>query len=271
MKNFYVLTDALECIENNICEEVDSQSVADYCGVSLSSLQKLFRLALHRSVKDYILRRRISLAAKDILDTDMKMIDIAYKYQFGSPENFVRAFKKIWKITPTEYKKTWRFSEICPRLDYQYQEGADEDMAAKRIDISEAYDEICRMKGTYVICFDIVGLMPINDISSEAGDLAILESLKRIEQVCTENMLQLRIGGDEFALITGSENENDVKNIIEKVLAHNGEKILWNNKEISLSLRAGLCKVPDGNLRYNEFFKEMHEAINTVRKKGKLS
>ena len=140
-------------------------------------------------------------------------------------------------------------------------------MAAKRIDISEAYDEICRMKGTYVICFDIVGLMPINDISREAGDLAILESLKRIEQVCTENMLQLRIGGDEFALITGSENENEVKNIIEKVLAHNGEKILWNNKEISVSLRTGLCKVPDGNLRYNEFFEEMHEAINSVRKK----
>ena len=68
MKNFYVLTDALEYIENNICEEVDSQAVADYCGVSLSSLQKLFRLALHRSVKDYVLRRRISLAAKDILD-----------------------------------------------------------------------------------------------------------------------------------------------------------------------------------------------------------
>ena len=118
-----------------------------------------------------------------------------------------------------------------------------------------------------MICFDIVGLMPINDISREAGDLAILESLKRIEQVCTENMLQLRIGGDEFALITGSENENEVKNIIEKVLAHNGEKILWNNKEISLSLRAGLCKVPDENLRYNEFFEEMHEAINSVRKK----
>lgn len=46
-----------------------------------------------------------------------------------------------------------------------------------------------------MICFDIVGLMPINDISREAGDLAILESLKRIEQVCTENMLQFRIGG----------------------------------------------------------------------------
>lgn len=265
MKNFYVLTDALEFIENNICEDVDPQTVADYCGVSLSSLQKLFRLALHRSVKDYILRRRISLAAKDILKTDMKMIDIAYKYQFGSPENFARAFKKVWKLPPTEYKKTWRFSEICPKLDYQFQEGADEDMAAKRVDISEAYDEIRRLNGTYVICFDIVGLMPINNISREAGDLAILESLKRIGEVCTEEMMQLRIGGDEFALITGNKELACVEKIRDDVLSHNGEAIVWNGREIPLSLHAGLIKVPDGNLRYNEFFDGMHEAINASK------
>jgi len=40
MKNFYVLTDALKYIEDNICEEIDSQNVADSCNVSLSSLQK---------------------------------------------------------------------------------------------------------------------------------------------------------------------------------------------------------------------------------------
>ncbi len=261
MKNFYVLTTALEFIESNICEEVDPQAIADYCGVSLSSLQKLFRLALHRSIKDYILRRRISLAAKDILNTDMKMIDIAYKYQFGSPENFVRAFRKVWKVPPTKYKKTWRFSEICPKLDYQFQEGADEDMAAKRVDISEAYDEIRKMKGTYVICFDIASLVPINNISREAGDLAILEALKRIGEVCTEEMMQLRIGGDEFALITGSKDPAYVEKLQNDVLAHNGETIVWNGREIPLSLHAGLIKVPDGNLRYNEFFDGMHAAI----------
>lgn len=265
MKNFYVLTDALEFIENNIYEDVATQTVADYCGVSLSSLQKLFRLALHRSVKDYILRRRISLAAKDILNTDMKMIDIAYKYQFGSPENFTRAFKKIWKLPPTEYKKTWRFSEICPKLDYEFQEGADEDMAAKRVDISEAYDEIRKIKGTYVICFDIVSLVPINNISLEAGDLAILEALKRIGEVCTEEMMQLRIGGDEFALITGSKDNAYVEKLQNDVLAHNGEPIVWNGRKIPLSLHAGLIKVPDGNLRYNEFFEGMHAAINASK------
>ena len=59
-------------------------------------------------------------------------------------------------------------------------------MAAKRVDISEAYDEICRMKGTYVICFDIVGLMPIFDISSEAGEVGILDSVsnRSVQKIC---------------------------------------------------------------------------------------
>ena len=39
MKNFYILTDALAYIEKNICEDIDSQSVADSCGVSLSSIK----------------------------------------------------------------------------------------------------------------------------------------------------------------------------------------------------------------------------------------
>lgn len=268
MKNFYVLTDALEYIENNICENIDSQAVADFCRVSLSSLQKLFRLALNKSVKDYILRRRISLAARDIQQTDMKMIDIAYKYQFGSPESFVRAFRKVWNETPTSYKKTWKFSGIYPKLDYQYEEGADEEMAAKRVDISEAYDEICRRRGSYVICFDIVGLIPINDISREAGDFAILECARRIDQVCTGEMMQLRIGGDEFALITGSKDWDYVKGLEDDVLKHNMEPIEWKGTPIPLSLRAGIIKVPEG-LRYSEFFTEMHEAINTTRKKEK--
>lgn len=265
MKNFYVLTDALEYIEKNICEEFGSQAVADHCGVSLSSLQKLFRLALHRSVRDYIQRRRICLAAKDILHSGMRMIDIAYKYQFGSPESFARAFKKVWNETPTSYKNTWKFSGIYPRLDYHYEEGADEEMAGKKVDISEAYDEIVKMRGAYVICFDIVGLVPINEISYEAGDIAIAESLKRIDRVAGDGMIPLRIGGDEFALITASTDRQYVEELMEKVLAHNGGCISWNGRDIPLNLRAAVVQIPAGVLKYDEFFTGMHEAIREKR------
>lgn len=267
MKNFYVLTDALEYIEKNICEDFCSQEVADYCGVSLSSLQKLFRLALQKSVKDYVQRRRICLAARDILCTKMKMIDIAYKYQFGSPESFARAFKKVWNESPTSYRTSWKFSGIWPKLDYHYQEGVDEEMAAKRVDISEAYDEIVKMRGSYVICFDIVGLIPINDISREAGDIAIVESLKRIDRVAGDDMILLRIGGDEFALITGSVDRSYVEELQGKVLEHNGETFPWKDREVSLSLRAGLLQVPMENLKYDEFFSGMHQAIENSRRK----
>lgn len=267
MKNFYVLTDALKYIEDNICEVIDGQEVADNCNVSLSSLQKLFRLALHKSVKDYIIRRRICLAARDILKSDMKIIDIAYKYQFGSPEHFVRAFKKVWKETPSEYKKHWKFSDIYPRLDYKFVEGADEEMARKKVDISEMYDEIVKVKDTYVVCVDIVGLVPINEIYYEAGDLAILEAARRIDNVSTEDMMQLRIGGDEFALITGSNDLQYVEGLVQEILSHNGECIEWNSQEIPLSLRIGILRTSADSVKYDSLFSDMHKAINETRLK----
>ena len=116
MKNFFILTDAINYIEDNICEKINSQMVADYCYVSLSSLQKLFRLALHKSVKEYISKRRMSLAAKDLLDTDMSIIEVAYKYRYSSPEVFCRAFRRIWHETPSNYRKKWRFSDLFLKL-----------------------------------------------------------------------------------------------------------------------------------------------------------
>lgn len=266
MKNFHILTDALEYIEKNICEDFHSKDVADYCGVSLSGLQKMFRLALNRSVKDYIRRRRICLAAGDILDSNMKIIDIAYKYQFSSPPSFTRAFKKVWNESPASYRRTWRFSGICPRLDYQYQEGADEDMAGKKVDIGEAYDKIVKMKGTYVICFDIIGMVQINEVSFAAGDVAVVESLKRIDQIAGDDMIMLRIGGDEFALITGSRDLSHVENLSGEVLCHNGECIPWEKQKVPLSLRAGIIQIPSEDLKYDSFFAEMHRAIDECRR-----
>lgn len=262
MKNFYILTQALEYMEANICETLDSQMTADHCCVSLSSLQKLFRIALNKSVHEYILKRRICLAARDLLSTDDKVIDIAYKYQFGSPEAFTRAFCKVWKETPVSYREHWKFSGIFPKINYVYSDGADENMARKNVDISEAYDVLKEMKNTYVLCFDIAGMEPINKISRQAGDLAILEAARRIDEISTHDMLLLRIGGDEFALLTGLREESQALLLAEKVREQNGECIVWEEHAIPLSLHCAVLTVPDGSLKYGSFFSSMHEAID---------
>ncbi|MBC7958415.1 MAG: helix-turn-helix domain-containing protein [Vallitaleaceae bacterium] len=267
MKNFYILTDAVNFIEENICEEINCQMIADYCCVSLSSLQKLFRLAMQKSIKEYIRKRRISLAAEDILKTNMSFIEIAYRYQFSSPEVFCRAFRKVWNDSPSSYKNHWRFSGIFPKIDYHYEEGADQEMARKKVDITDAYETFKSMQGTYVICFDIVNLTPINNISREAGDLAIIEAAKRIDEAREDNMLMFRIGGDEFALVSDTTDLQETEKLAEKILCRNGEKIVYENQRIALSLRAGFTKIPQKSLRYSEFFTNMHQSIEESRNK----
>lgn len=266
MRNFFVLADAINFIEDNICNQLTPQMIADYCYVSLSSLQKLFRFALHRSIKEYIGKRRMSLAAHDILSTEMTVTDIAYKYQFSSPEVFCRAFKKVWNVSPSAYKKQWKFSGIFPKIQYQYVEGEDMDMARKKVDIADAYDVFKSMKGTYVICFDIVNLTYINCISRAAGDLAIVESARRIDEARDDDMLMFRIGADEFALVTGLENLHEAEKIAEKVLCLNGNEIELNGRKIPLSLRAAYTKIPHETLRYSDFFSSMHKAIEECKK-----
>jgi len=268
VKNFFILTDAVNYIEDNICTEISSQMVADYCNVSLSSLQKLFRLALHKSIKEYISKRRISLAADDILKTDMSIIEMAFKYQYSSPEVFCRAFRKVWNDSPSSYKKHWSFSGIFPKIDYHYEEGGDQEMARKKVDITDAYEAFKNMKGTYVICFDIINLMPINNISIEAGDLAIIEAAKRIDEVREDNMLMFRIGGDEFALVSELADLQETEKLAEKILCRNGETIEYKNQSIALALRAGFTKIPEKALRYSEFFTNMHQSIEESRNKA---
>ena len=65
-----VLMDVLEYIEANIAGELSVEEIAKQCGISVSSLQKRFKYVFHMPVKEYLLRRRFTCAAKDLIETD---------------------------------------------------------------------------------------------------------------------------------------------------------------------------------------------------------
>ena len=141
-------------------------------------------------------------------------------------------------------------------------------MARKNVDISQAYEFIRDKKGTYVICFDIIRMMSINEISREAGDLAIAEVIKRLDEVSTEDMLEFRIGGDEFALITGLDAE-EAEKIAKRVTARNEEELEWEGHKFCVRLRYGLAVVPDKRMKYDQLFTSMHDAIKQAIKEEK--
>lgn len=261
MKNFEALNEAVNFMEQNLCEPVSCDRIADHCHISLSSLQKLFRYALHMSVKEYISKRRMTCAAYDLLHTNLTITEIAMKYQYNSSEVFTRAFQKMWNQSPSIFRKTCRFTELFPKIQYQYQKGDDVTMSKKRVDLSDAYDLFRSLEGTYVLCFDIVGLSAINAASRRAGDMAILETTNRIESASGDQMVLLRIGGDEFALLTALQSQLEAQKVAERIMDQNGIPIACKGMNYPLSLHVGYTKIPDSALRCSEFFEEMHQAI----------
>lgn len=260
MDKFAALTESINYIEAQLCEPVTREEIAQHCHTSLSSLEKLFRHALSISIKDYITRRRMTQAAKDIAKGGASVTDAAMKYQFNSVEVFSRAFKRVWGVNPSEFAAKWKFTGIYPKINYTYNEGEDFYMARKRVDISEIYDYLKSMGGSYVLCFDMRGLMAINEISHKAGDMAILEMARRIDCCAGDGMAVMRIGGDEFALITGLYNLEEAQDLMEQVLEKNGQPIDYQGQEHPVSLYCGITKAPEA-LKYQEFFADLHNTI----------
>lgn len=65
----------------------------------------------------------------------------------------------------------------------------------KPVDISELYDLFLERRDCYFICCDIKGLVPINEISVKAGDLAILEAVRRMESFAAEDDIVSALAG----------------------------------------------------------------------------
>lgn len=267
MKNLCVLNDAINYIEDNLCGDLQQGDIAAHSYCSLSGLQKLFRYAFHISVGDYITRRRLTCCAKELVATDRSVLDIALDYGYSSPEGFTRAFTRMWGEPPASFRKKRRFTGLFPKIESAENGGTDMSEVIRKYDVTELYDFLAANRGTYLIAFDIKGLIPINNISTKAGDVAIRESLRRIEEAAGENMLLFRIGGDEFALATGTADEKEAEAIAAAVTSRNGEPFQWESHSIPLSLFSAKMKIADRSIRYSELFPEIYNALEEVKKK----
>ncbi len=261
MDKIEILANALEYIEKNLQSDIHTEDVATACYCSKSTLEKIFRFVNNISVKDYIRRRKIMLAAKDIMQNPREnLMEIALKYGYSTNESFSRAFRSVWNCNPSAFRTGDRFTELYPRKFPPTSTGGV--FMQKNVDISELYELFRNRRNCYFVCGDIKSLIPINDISTKAGDLAILEAMKRMENGAGEKDIVFRIGGDEFVILTDSEDITYAEAICEKIRMHNGETFTFDNREIPLNMYVTPVKFEGSNLKYNELFHQLHEAIN---------
>lgn len=99
------LQNAIEYVENNLTEDIQIKDVADRAYVSEFHFQRIFSVLCGISVAEYIRNRRLALAARELTGSDTKVIDVAIKYGYDSPDSFARAFTRFHGITPSAAKE----------------------------------------------------------------------------------------------------------------------------------------------------------------------
>lgn len=260
-----LLTTALSYLEDNLTEKITTEDVAKECYCSKSTLEKLFRCVSHISVHDYIIRRRMNKAARMLFfHREISILDVAILYGYNSNEAFTRAFKQVWNCTPSEFRNNTRYSELFPRFTFDLDKG---EQIMKKVDISELYDLLRERIGCHYIIGDIVGLIPINDISRAAGDLALIEAMNRLNNVAGENDVVFRIGPDEFVLLTDSKDMEHVQKLASEIESKNGYTFAYEEKDIPLSLYVLVSTLTKGaHGDSSEMYSQFQNVINEFKK-----
>jgi AraC-like DNA-binding protein len=106
IENLNKIQNSVDYIEKNLCEEITLDKLARNAYLSKFHFHRLFRQEVGEAVMRYIRKRRLAEAAKEINNTSETITNIAYKYQFGSEETFSRAFKRMYGISPKEYRQS---------------------------------------------------------------------------------------------------------------------------------------------------------------------
>ena len=102
MENRWIdIQKALLYIERHLTEELEIIQIAKQACVSAFYFQRVFTALCGLSVGEYIRNRRLSLAGEELVGTDIRIIDIAAKYGYDSPDSFTRAFQRFHNITPS--------------------------------------------------------------------------------------------------------------------------------------------------------------------------
>jgi AraC family transcriptional regulator len=97
---------AVNFIEGRLTTHIELEDIADVANFSMFHFHRMFVVVVGTTPKDYIRRRRLSKAARELIFTSRPISEIATSYQFVSQASFTRAFKKQFEITPGKLRRS---------------------------------------------------------------------------------------------------------------------------------------------------------------------
>lgn len=193
----------LAYVEENLTGEIDPEKLAQIAGCSAHNYYRMFSFITDMSLTEYIRRRKMTLAAIDLLNSDIKVIDLALKYGYDSPVSFSRAFQALHKVTPTEARADGVTLKACPRISFQISVKGEKEMEY-RIEKKESF-QVFGYEGIFKV--DGGGTFPstphelwnqnqvngaYEKLASDAGDLPnfVAQDLCKVHGVCDYRQTQ---------------------------------------------------------------------------------
>lgn len=107
---------AIQAVELKLSDpDLSPSSLADYLGISLRYLQKLFE-DTGENANQYIRRRRLERSYHDLADplySSLSIAEISYRWGFNDSAYFSRAFKERYGMSPSQHREHWRWQETA--------------------------------------------------------------------------------------------------------------------------------------------------------------
>lgn len=109
---------AIDYIEGNLAGEIDFSVAAEKAACSTFHFQRMFFAINGLTPVEYARRRRLTLAATELTSGNSKVIDIAIKYGYESPDSFTRAFRNLHNVTPQAARESGVQLVAFPRISF---------------------------------------------------------------------------------------------------------------------------------------------------------
>lgn len=100
-----LIQQAICYMEEHIFENISYAEVAKSVHMSSYNFHRIFSFIVGMTANEYMRKRRLTLAAKELQTTDISVADAAYKYGYDTPESFSKAFSRFHGSTPKQAKQ----------------------------------------------------------------------------------------------------------------------------------------------------------------------
>ncbi len=112
---------SIDYLEENLDADIEVEAAAQRSWMSKYHYQRMFHMITGVTLSDYVRKRRLTLAAQELASSPAKVLDVALKYGYQTPEAFAKAFQRLHGMTPSEARKQGANLKAFPRLSFQIQ------------------------------------------------------------------------------------------------------------------------------------------------------